>query len=382
MKSQLDTNSTILAGADLRILLNSDHISYGEINTTLKEKGIYVGENEKSITVPLLSATLLTPDNFSRLIEASVDRESQPKVKSSSLDLVSDSSDWITPLKESLFEELNWLTSESGNISFVEAPEVIVENSNSIRIPYIVTKSDYSKDWLQRELRFDGEITIRKKDGTLILDFSSNHSSKETEIINKKITNNVSRILNKKNIVTSPEAHQIKFDSFTNEERIRFFKKLTAGFKKEISTGDVDNIEINIDSSGPPLPNDPQISWMKNSVKRMKIDGERLNDVFLISDEKYYKYYHIQKMDVEYSYTHGVNSGKCKICFLFSNTTRAEDDYKKSELTFSCVRLTHNNKVNPESKKSISKLINETLKKLIDEKFQEIFSERSSKVTA
>lgn len=376
MKNQLDTSSTILAGADLRILLNSDHISYGEINTTLKEKGIYVGENEKSITVPILSATLLTPDDFSRLIEASVDRESQPKVKGSSLELVSDSLDWITPLKDSLFEDLSWLTSESGDISFVEEPEVIVDSSDSIRIPYRVTKSDYSKDWLQRELQFGGEITIRKKDGTLLLDFSSSHSSKETEVINKKITNNISKILNNASIVTSPEVHQIKFDSFNNEERIRFFKKLTAGFGKEISTGDVDNIEINIDSSAPPLPNDPQVSWMKNSVKRMKIDGERLNDVFLISDEKYYKHYHIQKMDVEYSYSLGVNSGKCKICFLFSSTTRAEDDYKKSELTFSCVRLSHDNKINSDSKKSISKLINENLKKIIDNKYQEILSER------
>ncbi len=376
MKSQLDTSSTILVGADLRILLNSEHISYGEINATLKEKGIYVGENEKSITVPILSATLLTPDNFSRLIEASVDRESQPKVKGSSLELVSDSLDWITPLKDSLFEDLSWLSSESGNISFVEAPEVIVDSSESIRIPYRVTKADYSKDWLQRELRFDGEITIRKKDGTLLLDFSTSHSSKETEVINKKITSNISKILNSANIVTSPEVRQIKFDSFNNEERIRFFKKLTAGFGREISTGDVDNIEINIDGDGPPLPNDPQISWMKNSVKRMKIDGERLNDVFLISDEKYYKHYHIQKMDVEYSYSQGANSGKCKICFLFSNTTRAEDDYKKSELTFSCVRLNHENKVNSDSKKLISKAINEGLKKLIDQKFQEIVAER------
>lgn len=376
MKSQLDTSSTILAGADLRILLNSDHISYGEVHAALKEKGIYVGENEKSTTVPILSATLLTPDNFSRLIEASVDRESQPKVKGSSLELVSDSLDWITPLKDSLFDDSSWLTGESDNVSFVETPEVIVESSDSIRIPYRLTKSDYSKDWLQRDLRFDGEIIIKKKDGTLLLDFSSSHSSKETEIINKKITINISKILNDASIVTSPEPHQIKFDSFDNEERIRFFKRLTAGFGKIISTGDVDNIEINIDVDGPPLPSDPQISWMKNSVKRMKIDGERLNDVFLISEEKYYKHYHIQKMDVEYPYTQGVNSGKCKICFLFSSSTRAEDDYKKSELTFSCIRLSHGSKVNQDSKKLISKLINENLKNLIDEKYQEILSER------
>ncbi|MGL6647245.1 GapS4b family protein [Aeromonas caviae] len=376
MKSQLDTSSTILAGADLRILLNSDHISYGEISTTLKEKGIYVGDNDKSTTVPILSATLLTPDNFSRLIESSVDRESQPKVKGSSLELTSASSDWITPLKDALFDDSSWLINDSDNVSFIEEPEVIVESDDSIRIPYRVTKSDYSKDWLQRELKFDGEITIKKKDGTLLLDFSLSHSSKETEVINKKITHNISKILNDASIITSPEPNQIKFDSFNNEERIRFFKRLTAGVSPKISTGDVDNIEICIDKYGPPLPSDPQISWMKNTVKRMKIDGERLNDVFLISDEKYYKYYHIQKMDVEYTYTKGVNSGKCKICFLFSSTTRTEDDYKKSELTFSCIRLSHKNKVNVDSKKLISKFINETFMDLIDVKYKEIVSER------
>lgn len=376
MKSQLNAKSTILAGADLRILLNSDHISYGEISTTLKEKGIYVGENDKAITVPILSATLLTPDNFSRLIEASVDRESQPKVKGSSLDLVSSSSDWITPLKDSLFDDSTWILGESDNVSFVESPELVIENADSVRIPYKVTKTDYSKDWLQRELRFDGEIIIKRKGGALLLDFSSSHSSKETEIINKKITKNISKILNDAGIVTSPDPRQIRFDSFDNEERIRFFKRLTAGVIKKISTGDVDNIELNIDRNGPPLPNDPQISWMKNTVKRIKIDGDRLNDVFLISDERYYKHYHIQKMDVEYYYTQGPNSGKCKICFLFSSTARSEDEYKNSELTFSCVRLSHENKINHDSKKSILQFINDALKDLIDEKYQQIISER------
>jgi hypothetical protein len=81
MNPGFDINSSIFLGNDLRVLLNSDHISYGEIHNTLKEKGVFIGNNEKSVTVPLLSATLLTPDDFSKLIESSVNRESRPKVK-------------------------------------------------------------------------------------------------------------------------------------------------------------------------------------------------------------------------------------------------------------------------------------------------------------
>ncbi len=76
-KPAFDELSSIPTGSELRVLLNSEHISYGEIHSLLKKKGVYVGNTDKSITVPLLSATLLTPKEFSNLIESSVDRESK-----------------------------------------------------------------------------------------------------------------------------------------------------------------------------------------------------------------------------------------------------------------------------------------------------------------
>ena len=87
MKQILNSNYLIPLGAELRVLLNSEHVSYGEVHSALKAKGIFSGSNDKSVTVPLLSATLLTPSGYSALIEASVDRDSKPKVKVSALDL-------------------------------------------------------------------------------------------------------------------------------------------------------------------------------------------------------------------------------------------------------------------------------------------------------
>lgn len=73
---QFDFERTMLWGDHLRVLLNSEHISPGEINETLREKGIFIDSNEKSTTVPLLSSCLLTPDEFRRLVERSFVRES------------------------------------------------------------------------------------------------------------------------------------------------------------------------------------------------------------------------------------------------------------------------------------------------------------------
>ncbi|EBU9960626.1 hypothetical protein DM720_15060 [Salmonella enterica subsp. enterica serovar Onireke] len=377
MENKFDIKSNILSGGDLRVLLNSDHISYGEIHNTLKKKGIFIGDADKSITVPLLSSTLLTPDQFSQLIETSVNRESTPKNKTLSHDLTSDDIDWITPLRD-LFEDpsngTNLIT-DIENIEFIDYPDIVIDG-NKIIVNYKINRKDYSKDWIERELNFSGEITIERVGNKLKLDFLTTHSSKETEKINKKITAKISKSLHDLNIVKSETPNMITFGSFDNEERVRFFKRLTGGMPKNISTGTVDNIEINLDPQGPSIPNDPQISWMKQTVKRIKIDGERLNDIFLISDEKYYVYFHIQKMEIEYQFSFGQNAGKCKVSFLFSSTSRKNESSEDSEFTFYCTKISSDNNVNLESRKVISKKIEYTLKELVELKYAEIISER------
>ena len=382
MKERLDIHSTIPSGTELRILLNSEHISYGEVQTTLREKGIFVGDSEKSVTVPLLSATLLTPDNFSRLIECSVSRESRPKVKVSNLELVSADVNWIEPLREDLFiPEFNPVAN-IGSVEIASEPTVVIENKDKVRIPYVIKRQDFSKDWLQRELDFEGEIVIERHGGTLKLDFSSTHSSKETERINRKIVSRVSKILNDSKLVSSSKPNQITFGSFSNKERVRFFKRLTAGFPPSLSTGAVNDIEISRDMASPPLPNDPQVEWMNQTVRRLKVDGERLNDIFLISDERYYDCYYIQRMNVTFPYAVGANSGECRIIFSFSNAGRNEADPVSAELVFEPDRTTYKNAVNAEAKKSISTAINRALRSLVEEKYEGIVSERTTAQTS
>lgn len=380
--SQLEKKKSIPVGSELRVLLNSDHISPGEIQTILKAKGIFVGNGDKLVTVPLLSSTLLTPENFDALVASSVDRESRPKTKISGLDLVSDSTDWITPIKSLFDDEFNVL-SNLPSIDFSQPPGVVVDmKNNRLTIPYEVIRKDFSKDWVERELSFGGSIIIERQGNLLKLDFASRHSSKETESINKRITARICKILNDGKLVKSEEPKRITFSSFDNVERVRFFKRLTGGFGKELMLGAVNEMEINRDLKGPALPDDPQIAWMKQSVTRIKIDGERLNDVFLISDERYYSYYHVQQIDVTFNFGFGANKGTCRVGFSFSATSKSEAARSDAELTMDFQRVSHANTVNADSKKAIVQQLERTVRSMVEKEFDKTVEERQIKVAA
>ena len=376
MKQIVDSNYLIPSGSELRVLLNSEHISYGEVHSVLKGKGIFSGSNDKSITVPLLSATLLTPSGYSALIEASVDRDSKPKVKVSALDLVASSCDWITPLKQLFDTDFNPFANIE-SIEVVDIPGVVVDSKDKIRIPYTINRKDFSKDWTQRELKFSGEISIERQGSSLKLDVSSTHSSKETEIINRRLTAKISKALKDTGITQSEIERKITFDSFSNVERVRFFKRLTGGYGRFVGKGNVNDMEISRDISGPPLPDDPQVSWMNQSVKRLKIDGEKLNDIFLISDEKYYPFYHVQRMDVTFPYTAAVNSGEFRVGFFFSTPSRSDSAKDDAELTFEVLRVVHDHVVNSDAKKELNAQIARNVRGLIETEFERIVSERT-----
>lgn len=369
----IDPKSTIVSGSDLRILLGSEHISYGDIHTTLKEKGVFVGNSDKSITIPLLSATLLTPDNFTRLIENSINRESLPKVKVAGLDLIAKESDWISPLKRNLFDDSFDILGSMSEVDFVTSPRIIVDGEK-ITIPYQVVRTDYSKDWIQRELSFDAQVTIERQDGKLKLEFTSTHSSKETEQVNKRITARIAKILHGQNLVKEEEPLSVTFGALSNEERVRYFKRLTAGDMSFLLLGRVNDIEICLDANGPAVPNDPQISWMNQTVRRFNVDGERLNDIFLINDEKYYKHYYILRMDVTFPFKVMANEGECRVTFSFSGSRTVSAG---SELVFEVVRWSYKDAPNHDAKKLIASKVQEGLRSVIEQKFNQAITERA-----
>ncbi|CAO3456144.1 hypothetical protein [Azospirillum largimobile] len=211
MATPFDYLKKIPTGTELRILLSSERVSYGDIQDVLKMKGIFVANSDKSITVPLLSATILTPSEFNYLIEQSVDREQRPKTKISSIELTGSGGQWSSTIRGITSESIIGTCKLGGNISFVDPPKIIFIKKNEVKIPYKVRRKDFSKDWIEREIIFSGEINLQECGENLKLEVSSSHTCRETDEINKSILRTVINELKREGITSQEKPKSITF---------------------------------------------------------------------------------------------------------------------------------------------------------------------------
>lgn len=326
---QLDVDRSMLWGDRLRVLLNSNQISYGEINTLLRGKGIFVDSSDKAVIVPLLSSCLLTPAEFSHLISLSYTRESLEKYKTDKLTLSSSTTDWRKPVLDNFEEIIGGLSLDSGH-SFVKNP-TIVSRRNELEIQYTIKKEDYSKDWIERELQFSGGIVISKRDGELILELEKTHTSKETDRINNIFAKSLTSHWKKQNIVKEETPRSIRFNDFSNEERIKFFLQLTGASSAALKFDELSDVEIVRDESAGALPNDPGINWMEGKVKTIRISGEKLDQLGLITNTKFHQFCLLVKMSASYEFQSGATKGKCTVIFSFGRKSASERDFSNTE---------------------------------------------------
>lgn len=376
MSKQIDLKGLIPSGEELRILLNSHHISDGDINSTLKEKGVFCGNSDKIISVPLLTAMLLTSDEYAKIIDNSISRSSKPKNKISSLELVGADVDLNEPLKNLFSSQFNPFE-DIPNIEVTKRPNPIFDKNNIVRIKYEIKRKDFSKDFLKREISFEGEIVVQKKGTDLAVEFLSTHTSKETETINQRISTAIAKELKNSGVVISDIESKIIFSAFEEIERVRFFKRLTVGQGAFLTLDNVNEMVISREASTMPLPNDPQVSWMNQTVRHMTIDGDRLHSIFLISDEKYYQYYFIDNMILTYKYEFGINTGQVKVAFFFSSSSRKKDFDRNSELTFEIIGIKNETNTTAIVKKNLENGILEKIRILIKSEYEKITKERN-----
>jgi hypothetical protein len=334
---QLDVERNMLWGDRLRVLLNSNQITYGEINTLLRRKGIFVDSSDKAVIVPLLSSCLLTPEEFSSLISLSYTRESLEKYKTDKLTLNPSASDWRQLVIDNFDEIIGGLSLDSGH-TFVKNP-TITSGKDQLEIQYTIKKQDYSKDWIDQELQFSGGMVISKRDGELILELEKTHTSKETDRINNIFAKSLTSHLKKNNIVNEDTPQSIKFNDFSNEERVKFFLLLTGANHMALNFDELSEVEIVRDEGAGALPNDPSVQWMEGKVKNIRISGEKLDQLGLVKESKFHKFCLLVKMSASYKFTSGVNKGKCSVIFSFGGKSTSDRDFSNTEFHISIERI-------------------------------------------
>lgn len=365
---QFDYERAMLWGDRLRVLLNSEHISNGEITETLKEKGIFIGSSEKSDTVPLLSACLLTPNEFTNLIEKSFVRESGKKYSSSKLKLTSPNVDWKTEIQNNFDSVIEGIKLGDDRV-FSSEPALSIDLDGNVRITYSVRALDFSKDWIHRENTYPGEILLKQSGNGLEIEVNKSRTSQDTNKLNDAITGAIGKFCKSKGITTDEKPESILFDDLTNNERIRFFLQLTSVNTPELSFKEIGNFEIIRDQEAGALPKEERIEWMEGHVNKIQIKGSDLGKIFLLKEESYYQYYYLIKMTATYAFKFGANAGDCGIEFAFSGKASRDDNYSGTVFDFSIERLP---RLEEGSKNRVRKEIIQKIQVAIDAAFKHV----------
>lgn len=376
---QLDLDHVILWGDRLRVLLNSHLISYGEINQILREKGIFIDSSDKNITVPLLSNCLLTPSEFSRLINRSYKRTSIEKYKTDKYPILSEDADWFGNI-ESNFDDIISGLLRDDSIQFIQNPRFFTNKNGDFEITYLIKKENLSKDWIEQELQFFGSLVISRRTKELIIDVLKTHTAKETEQINDTIIRGITKRLKDNNIIKDDKPQSIKFTDFDNTERVSFFLQLTGSSAKDFSFQELVDMEIIRDSSAGALPANPSIQWMDGGIKRIRINGEQLDKFVILQNKEFHRFCFLAKMSAVYEFKIGGETGQCTIVFWFGGKNSTDKDLENSELNFSIDKLSI--RLNKDAERSIRRAILKLIWNLQESALILITDQRSKKIAA
>lgn len=369
IKEKLDVDTCLPYGEQLRTLLNSSHISYGEVSDALRKKGVFSYDSDKTFTVPVLSSSLLRPSELISLLEASVSREQKPKEKTERVQLLDGAADWCQSVKQ--IDLLALVSSfEGGGVVFENNPNLTFKDDAAL-IKYKIKRTDYSKDLLERELYFNGEIILSKNQGALELTFVTTHTSKETDKINDRLVSGVANHLHKSGITKKDVPDKILFNLFSNKQRVVFMMKLVLNFSESSEVGQIVDFNLVRNEDNPTLPDDPQIKWMESAIRDIKIGGNQLNDVFLLNTEKYYEFYFILKISVQYKYTFGANTGACQVSYYF-DIGHKKSDMGKAEFVFCVDRITSDDRVSEDALMALKRKVYAFVRKVVDKARDEV----------
>ena len=353
-------------GTELTDMLSQNYISEANINKLLQKKGVFFGLREKRFSIPLLSASLLTPSEFEYIREKRNTKEDSIKRRSSVLPWTSEKKLIEAFPKDIDVKELT--RSDFLGYEIIGAPSFRPHNGNKNKmlLEYEIKRSEGAKGWASSESTFNGSIEIELRNKSVEVCLTKCNTSSETEDVNNKVVAAIKKNLKSIGCIGNDE-YNVLFSSFNNEKRIEFFWKLTGEINNGFMTFDrITDIDVKPDNNKT-IPSNLDIKWMANNINRLHINGERIQDTHFISNKKCHPYLIIWHMEAKYSFDDHVAKGNCRINYEFSNYGKTGSD--SSEFTISISQL----KLNKEYRHVNKRKIQDHLLEKIDHLKTQIF---------
>lgn len=348
-----DINKIIPFGEYLRGFINQRYITVSDLSRVLRERGIFVLNQEKDIMVPVMQNLLLSPSEFDKVRYSFSEKEDKEKKISREITWSNDAQIFDPEFLSVPIDDFIKKRLPTCKLSRPVIFAKLDNNPNHIIATFEIERHDMNKSWYEQTNIFYGSIEFINDNGKGHVRIT--HTAPETRDLAEEILRvQVNRYKNKGTIPQSSVPKKILFSEFTNTNRFVFFYRLTNKLENDIfSCDNIKDISIKPEENSI-LPEG--ISWM-NRMKKILISGESLDKTFFMKEQTYHSSLILWNIDAVFSFDYKGEKGTVTICLGFSDYNKK---LQNAEFEITIHSLSCDNKLSPRDKKKLeSQLLSE-----------------------
>lgn len=330
-----DINKIIPYGESLRGFSNQKFLSQFDIHNILKERGIFVLNQDKDFTIPVLQTLLLSPKEFDKIREAFSTKEDNRKTFSREIKWVDGAEIFIPDILT--IDTIDYLKRKLPTCSLEKPIGFFItdDNKNHLRADFEITRKDLNKSWYEQTNKFTGSVEFinEKGKGRIVI----THTAPETKQLSEFIVKELIRKYKEKGAIpTNEELKKILFKDFNNSDRFVFFFRLTNSL--DCLFFKCQNVkDISIKPEETVLPE--EIEWMDH-MDKIILSGDSLDKKFFVHEKKYHKDLILWSIDAVYSFSYKKEEGSMSVTLGFPDYL-TKGDNAEFELNISSLNSNH-----------------------------------------
>lgn len=331
-------------GELLRTLLEQPLLSKGELNSILRERGIFIGDDRKRAMIPVATKTIFAPKEFEQMIDCLSDREDNQKITTQIIEWKSDQS--LYKAFEDMPNIQNLINVDYQNYKLCGKPDFVAVNGNPdhLILNFEIERKDMSKSWREAKSTFPGSIEVTKIESDGEVKIVLTHTANETKEVAAQVSKGIIQNFKSNGYISqSTKVVKITFGKFDNDSRVKYLFSMSKNIKSPHLTFDnITNINFapdpDIDKND--LPKDFQ--WMDGKVNNMSIDGKLLHSLIFLRNAPNRQVTHLYGIEAKYSFSIKGAIGTCVVAIEFIRSVRVELEDSQLEVNIKNLTFTSN----------------------------------------
>lgn len=328
-------NNIIPQGDVLRQLLAKSSTSEANINSLLREKGVFLSVGDKNVSVPLLMKSIISPKDFFFLSEIQKKKEDTIKYRTISIKCSRDF-DWPDIIDN---VDINKLIVNNHtykpNYSVIGQPNFYYENDlNTAVLDYLIERENLLSDMYNSKTTHKGSIILNKRkisDNEIQVSIQHNFTTKETLEVNDILIGGLKKKLKDSSIINSNnDIITIRFNSFDNTNRIQFFYSFIQDFSIYMSFKSITDINLYFDEN---IESHKDIKDFLNKLDNLKLNGRELQDHILVTNKEYYPKLIFATIKLKYSFDINGIKGITWVNIGFPDYIRSKNEFSEFQMS-------------------------------------------------